>query len=285
MPRIYRYLIVAAVGWLSLAAASPPKQKSPAPDKTDSAAQIHEASRAIVSAIRDTDKPAEHDGGCEKGDEKRESDLCAQWKAADAAADAATYAFWGLIGTAIGTGLLVWTLAETRANSRRELRAYLSVRTSATHITVLPGKGFQFESEAIVHNGGSTPGYACVSFANVIAAPPEAAEGYLRKALPIEKSSLNGGSVVHSGEDLPTEFNREMIIAMNEIDDVLNGTRWLFLYGVTSYLDTFGVRRRTDFCFSLPPERFRDAHLRAQNSPGDPIEVKWKLANFHNTAT
>jgi hypothetical protein len=49
--------------------------------------------------------PSAPDQGCQPGENDRQSDLCAQWKAADAAAESARWALWALwIG---GLGLLV----------------------------------------------------------------------------------------------------------------------------------------------------------------------------------
>lgn len=58
------------------------------------------------------------DGGCKRGVDDRQSDLCAQWKAADAATDAARWTFWtwvaSLVGLLIGGGTLfaAWRAAH-----------------------------------------------------------------------------------------------------------------------------------------------------------------------------
>jgi hypothetical protein len=52
----------------------------------------------------DVGKPSgkPQDDGCKKGEDHRQSDLCAQWKAADAAANAALWSWWQMIGGFIG---------------------------------------------------------------------------------------------------------------------------------------------------------------------------------------
>lgn len=285
MPRSYRSIVLAVVGWINLVGAGQPPENPKGPENTIAANKIDDAANSVASAIREAAKPAEKDGGCTQGHDKRESDLCAQWKAADAARDAAEYGFWALFVSTVGTVLLVWTLWETRANARRELRAYVSVKVNGTSMTIIPGKGIAFAPDALTHNGGSTPAYDIVSFANVIALPPEAASRYLARSLPIEQKALSGGSVLHAGSDLPVEFKLKIMIPMNEIDEVLNGQRSLYIYGTTAYLDTFNVRRRTDFCFTLGPDRFRESYIATQVEMNQPIEVIWTIAAFHNTAT
>lgn len=90
------------------------------------------------------------DRGCKRGYENRQSDLCAQWKAADAAADSATWTFWtlitGIVGLFLGSGTLfaAWraahwakraaeetgkgaTAAETALDeSRQQMRPYVA---------------------------------------------------------------------------------------------------------------------------------------------------------------
>ncbi len=222
---------------------------------------------------------------CSDLSRKRGSELCAQWDSADASRDAAHYAFWSLIISTFGTILLVWTLWETRANARRELRAYVSARIAGTEITIAPSEGLTFRPEAVLNNGGSTPAYSCVSFANVIATTYNDAKIYLKRPLPIEREALAGGAVIHSGQDFPTEFDRVTTISMSDIDEVLNGSRLLFLYGACSYVDTFKVRRRTDFCFMLLPDEFREAYLKSSEHHDKIFTINWKVANFHNTAT
>ncbi|OYW86095.1 MAG: hypothetical protein B7Z20_07935, partial [Sphingobium sp. 32-64-5] len=102
------------------------------------------------------------DRGCEIAREDRYSDLCAQWKAADAAREAADYGFWTLLISAIGTSLLVWTLAETRGTARRELRAYVYIETAGFTVS----NGLDVENGRDVHIGfqvrnfGQTPAIA-----------------------------------------------------------------------------------------------------------------------------
>lgn len=253
------------------------QQAAPAQRSTDT----RKAAETVASAIRETIK----DSGCKDGSDLRDSELCAQWKAVDAARDAATYAWWTLLVSAVGTGLLVWTLRETRANARRELRAYVSVRVISTEIEVVPSKELRFKQQTVAHNGGSTPAYDFVSFGHITAGPHDRISKELAKVIPIQKAALEGGSVIHAGEDLPMISDKVSTLPISALDAVLNGAVDFYLFGTVSYRDTFGTRRRTDYCYVLNSESFRDSYIETMSNPGKLIQVIWKLAHFHNCAT
>jgi len=113
---------------------------------------------------------------CEAGRDIRSSDLCAQWKAADAARDAARWAMIGTVVALLGTFGLYWQISLTRRavadtseatvamreanriareNSHKELRAYLTVKSVTVNETEHDDDEFIFEIEMI--NNGHTP--------------------------------------------------------------------------------------------------------------------------------
>ncbi len=139
------------------------------------------------------------------------SELCAQWKAADASEQSARYALWALIVSAIGTVLLVWTLAETRATSRRELRAYVSVKVRAVQAGIIEGRGLNVTFDTVSHNGGQTPAYDCVHFGTIAICRPEDAKSNLSAVKPIDANEIHGGAVIHSGEDFPVEKHHAIL--------------------------------------------------------------------------
>lgn len=108
MPRGYRCIILALVGWLVLAASPPQQQRSQPQPHADQA--IANALNRIATAAERNDEPASYTADCEQGRDNRRSDLCAQWKAADSASEAAAWAGWtwwlGLGGVGIGIGTL-----------------------------------------------------------------------------------------------------------------------------------------------------------------------------------
>ena len=121
MLRSYRHIIFALVGFLTLAAANP-KQAATNP-QSNAEQQQGRPLDGIAPAIQDAAKPSEHDKECPQGDDRRSSDLCAQWKAADAARSASHAAWWlGILGSVIGA----LTLAAA-------WKAALYARDAATH--------------------------------------------------------------------------------------------------------------------------------------------------------
>ena len=289
MPRGYRRLLITALGWLSLTGQGQPAGDGPKSDRNLEQGQrpagTQEAANTIAAAIRDTIHPIEQDQGCDKGKDQRQSDLCAQWKAADASQDAANYAFWALFISAIGTGLLVWTLAETRSISRRELRAYVSVRSGGIVIHHNDAKGTLISFEVVSHNGGSTPAYHCVHLATLAIMTRQQAAAELRSIKPIDKSAYSGGTVIHSGDDFISEMPNRILVSPDLVDAIKAGAYSLYMFGVSSYVDTFGIRRRTDFCQFIDGDRFAEIYDKGIAAPGEPIVTKWGIAHFHNEAT
>jgi hypothetical protein len=106
MSRGYRCAVVALVGFLSLAAASPSGQRSN-PEGGKSEQEIANTLERVANALDKANEPQRETADCAQGADDRQSDLCAQWKAADAAAKAANAADQtvtiGWIGLALGS--------------------------------------------------------------------------------------------------------------------------------------------------------------------------------------
>jgi hypothetical protein len=109
MLRGYRGIVVALAGLILIGAGEPPKQGARPGQGNASAPVAKQAQPAPLPAIS-TPAPAPPDPGCERGKDDRQSDLCAQWKAADSAKDAAHWAWLQLLavpfGLIIGGGTL-----------------------------------------------------------------------------------------------------------------------------------------------------------------------------------
>jgi len=135
MFRGYRVALCAAFG-LALIGASPKEDGRNRTQERATQKQIAEKLERIATAIEKPPSAPTPDSGCDSGAEDRQSDLCAQWKAADAAAESARWALLtfvaGLAAIAIGGGTLVaaWLAArwakkaadhtESGANAARE---------------------------------------------------------------------------------------------------------------------------------------------------------------------
>lgn len=104
MLRGYRGIVAALIG-LILVAASPGGQRSN-PQQAKPRQDVSETLSRIADALDEANKPQREAADCPEGGEDRQSDLCAQWKAADAARQAAAAADWtvtiGWVGVVLG---------------------------------------------------------------------------------------------------------------------------------------------------------------------------------------
>lgn len=253
MLRGYRRIIVAFVGWLSLAAQHPNPTAQPQQAKT--AQPVKEAAPKVAAIDYDLAERvhrAKYEAQCNPANEKRDSDLCAQWKAADAATDAAR---WTYIGNWIGglSGLLVLIALGfafeanqiARETAKQQLRAYVTV-TDLITIGSEAEKPFQFAVGW--KNAGATPAQwvkASINWYDFgeeglppsfdFPEPEDFEESY---------SSIGPGETV----DGPSaEVPRWLI------DAVKLETRTLFVWGWLEYSDVFkgSPRRRTEFALQV----------------------------------
>jgi hypothetical protein len=117
MLRGYRGVLIAAIGVVLLGAASPPEGGGQAEQAKPEQHQQTAPSPPPVSQppVESADKPENANPPCEAGQDNRNSDLCAQWKAADAAKDSAYWArqSYRLIfaGTVVGAFTLFAAIA------------------------------------------------------------------------------------------------------------------------------------------------------------------------------
>jgi hypothetical protein len=106
MSRRYWRSIIAAIG-IAIAVASPPENKARAQDQNAGAEAEQARGYAFSGFFEEADEHPSLDEPCEQGEDNRSSDLCAQWKAADAAYTSAVWtertAYIGIAGLVLGT--------------------------------------------------------------------------------------------------------------------------------------------------------------------------------------
>lgn len=128
--RSYAFAVVAVVGMTFAALADPPKPPQPSTAAEQPSAQKEiEASAPPIDQTVNSDK---YTSPCEKNQDKRDSDLCAQWKAADAATEAATWGFWQIWIGVGGLGLGMITMAAAVAAAIYARQAAIHTQTGAT---------------------------------------------------------------------------------------------------------------------------------------------------------
>lgn len=147
MPRGYRLSVVAAFGWL-IFAASPPSQAAEGNEATSQQADSRELGR-IAAALEKLPETPAPDAGCDAGEDDRSSDLCAQWKAADAAFSSAVWTkrsfFAGLVGLVIGgftlvaAGFAAWYARSAWLETRRGNIVNMRASARATRQAIASG--------------------------------------------------------------------------------------------------------------------------------------------------
>jgi hypothetical protein len=109
MFRGYRGVFLAAVG-LTLIGAAPNKDGINQTNQPPSQNPVADQLKEVAAAIKESNKSPQPDNGCKAGQDNRSSDLCAQWKAADAASNAAWWTFFAAITTVVGVIIGGFTL-------------------------------------------------------------------------------------------------------------------------------------------------------------------------------
>lgn len=248
MPRGYRCILIAVVGWLSLAAA----QSNVAADKEEGATQERVANSLenIASTYREQTERAERSPEtrpCEPGYDQRDSDLCAQWKAADAANRAALFGGISIIGIAIAIGLTLQSNNIARDTAKHQLRAYVSMREIGRRPE--PKEGaithwvFQFEWT----NSGQTPATDTNLMAGHAIGPgPLPADlNYVPDDEGVATKSVIGPTLsLYSITQIPVE---DLVKAIAKGHGV-------YVYSAADYRDMFDQPRRTEFCQQIIPE-------------------------------
>lgn len=205
-----------------------------------------------ISTSREHPEPRPIEKPCLEGLDDRHSDLCAQWKAADAARSSAQWTFWSVIVGAMGLIGVVGTLAYSAATLRRateanelsrktsilQLRAYIAVEDLRID-DLVPGK--HPTASFTIRNVGATIARGVVATAQVIRqSESPTGKWHVPKGFTPSKFDLPPGGEVHRSFTWPTPLTVAEISA--------HPMPRLFYYaGVVSYRDIYGRTRRTIF--------------------------------------
>lgn len=260
MSRSYRLIILALVGWLTLSAANHPDPKAER-EQAQAQQSIADSLDNIASAYRDEAKrsqaPNQETEPCKPGEDRRYSDLCAQWKAADAAADSAWWAWaaglvgiGGLVGVLIAICLAFQANTIARNTAKRQLRAYVTIKE--VRIVEDSGKSDQYcRVQVLFENTGETPATFARSFVRACAVKAEDFNGKLPN-LP-EPKAVTWNSVFILGRNGISDNTAEMkgFSRIRAISEVNSGALALVCYGYILYNDIFGDEHFTHFRYHL----------------------------------
>ncbi|WP_311275736.1 hypothetical protein [Methylobacterium sp. WCS2018Hpa-22] len=276
-----------------LTSSSPPNWESGA--KQSKADQTEQKSRATVAGpIESTEQRdgSEEKWPCKRGQENRNSDLCAQWKAADSASDAALWGFLSFIVGIFGTiGLLINIIYTHRAvsvadksvvESRRmgevQNRAYLQIISKSSKIVFDKDSGcISPQVEVVVKNTGQTPAREV----KIVAVHSKVWKG--STSFPkadvinypgtniLEIGSQTEGKLVISplGYGATTEWISKQISRSPHAGIIMNGA----IFGYITFDDVFSINRTIRFRFQSLIFFGQDGNLQSS-----PVEFRfWML--------
>jgi hypothetical protein len=266
-----RGILVVAVWWI-ISAASPSAGQNVQAQDPATQAEADKAANTDGTAFLRVDKAPENDRGCRQGEDERSSELCAQWKAADAASDAARWAMASFFVGFMGTVLLVWTLWETRQTARRELRAYVYAKGLRWQ-QVQNGGMPHIEVKAVWGNAGTTPGKnATFGISCVVYETDDA----LNEMPEIDMTSPHTS---HFGPNLELS-SPPVYISLDDIRRAWHGEKFIAVYSKVKYTDAFNVKRETRIGYRL-------GFLMQTGRPmtlDSLLELRWNSVGPHNGA-
>lgn len=273
MPGSYRGIIL-ALG-LILAGHHPDAEAQP---KQDSA-QERSADALQNIAARYDEHTKRADGSreteqCDQGDDKRYSDLCAQWKAADAAADSAWWAAVGSFASAISALLVLVALYLAfrsnwiaRDTAKRQLRAYLTFDSIEGEVY-----GSDWHFKLAWKNAGQTPArevWTSVQWREV-GRPIHPDFAFPEKpATPGDGRAVVGPSqLIYATADEPITLDVKRRVAAKET--------FVYVWGFVDYRDAFGTQRRTEFASRMV------ATIAKETERDLMVDVRWTVIDRHN---
>lgn len=257
MPRSYRSIVVALVGWLSLAAVNPQPQAN---KQTEAAQQHAEPPQRAPEYRAYPDKNADP---CYYAKDHDAADLCAQWRAAIAAEKAAKAAQgangWAMVAAILslfGVGGIIYALLQTHSalgearkgnelaeqTARRELRAYV---TTEDHDIIEFFRGGPTILRAKIWNRGQTPAYDMKVW-SIVGGTLDEPDDF--KVMQKKRDDFRQSkSVLGPGQWMLHENGCQGPLENDAYIGIATGGIKLVFAGVVTYRDAFGRRRFTTF--------------------------------------
>jgi hypothetical protein len=259
---IYRGIVATLVGLTLIGAAELPK-KDAQPEQAKEQQEIADTLKDIAASLKEAQKPDQTTQPCDPKKPNRNSDLCAQWKAADAAADAAEAAWRqmliGWIGVVLGGITMAAAVAaafyarsaaiHSKTGSEAAIAAHNSfIASERAYISFYAGKlvkqtdGFDpYFFQCYVHNLGKSAG-TIKSIRWEI-------------TMPIFPASPNfqiwQSQIIRPSEENPV-FNNSILLekldAKFSLDDLWHNKIWAM--GFLDY-ESVGRKFRSHFCFEI----------------------------------
>jgi hypothetical protein len=278
MSRGYWSIILAAFGWLILAAAQAPNNEAQT-KQADPGRQAEQSLRSIAASqnrIAEASDTGEYQQPCDEAEPNNSSDLCAQWYAAHAARDAADWAGWALaVGLAGAAGIVLALLLTVDSNriarvtAKRQLRAYVGL--DAFEIEFNQGKdgkvvGGRFKIAWT--NAGQTPATGVRDDAHW-----QCFDGEIPADFDFPDSAAIahvGSTVLGPGQEFATHCPD--LLSLADFAAVAAKEKRLYIWAWVDYTDAFSERRRTEIAAVVQIEALADAQF----------DVKFDALQRHN---
>jgi hypothetical protein len=281
MSRGNRGIILAIVGWLILATS--PEQNAASSDRSQSEQASAQTLQNIATAIKVANERQQLDTGCGAGQEARDSDLCAQWKAADAAADSAWWAwasgvvgFLSLGGVLVALGLAFHSNRIASDAAQRQLRAY--VTSGVKRCVIVRGR---IKIRIVLRNHGVTPAIDVRTCTEYFDAPHPIGDTDFPIQDPSEEN--RSSSLIPPGGEITYEFDAGPVAKIDR--DKLNvDNHRRYVAGVATYRDVFGRRWRTTYCRFVKPDFLNYGPAR-DKVPEERHHLRMTTASCWNSAT
>lgn len=256
MGRIFLLVCGVVAAALLVGAAPSPRQGGQAEQAkaTRDLAQAVETLSGTVTKQAQANEASLLSSSCEPGRDQRQSDLCAQWKAADAAREAARWAFWSTIVSVAGIFGLWLNLRQgrhalakareaneiARLSAERQLRAYVGVEKLKINTVVA---GARLIVWMTLRNRGQTPARQLRIRCCAVRCWGVPSAGARIKFDRAEKLYDLGAD---QSTSQPIVLTEEPLTQL-QIDTILRGEAAFVVGGYLSYRDAFGRLRRTIF--------------------------------------
>lgn len=190
---------------------------------------------------------------CVAGSEDRSSELCAQWKAADATRENANWAkwtFWTAVASVTVTCvslIFLWlNLSEIRKQGRQEFRAY--VRLEPMIDVLIVGAPVCVRIKHI--NYGRTPANRLKSAGGASIKPINESDG---SGTPFPDEAAAEMTIHGGSESTSIVYLNKINLTQDGFDKFNNGVVvWRFKYS-SYYKDVFGKKHQTHIYFKIKP--------------------------------
>ena len=261
-------LFVLALGLILIGHGKPPEQGGQG-EKPSIVTSTKQSLQDTATALNVANRPNRFGKPCTGGEDDRQSELCAQWRAADAAIATVFWAqgtFW--VGIILGIGTLVAAVAAAVFAARAVDTAERALRDGERAFVYPDGVKEYGESDQTTdkitswqfwfpwRNSGSTAAKRCEAQVNILYFEG----GAESKILGLPPKTIPDWFPFDDSESSRVAFflgpqaerrTGPAVVSVERLQSVYAGKARLFFYGWIKYSDVFGGDHESRFCLEL----------------------------------